>query len=117
VRRLPVQAAVRERPLHLRRKDRRQGLPHDVFHHQEGAVESIHRILRYIFPKGKSLDPITQIKVEKAISHINSYRIRSNQFKTAYELTSMLFGVETLKKLKIEAIDPDSIHLTPHLVR
>jgi hypothetical protein len=37
--------------------------------------------------------------------------------KTAYELTLMLFGEEVLKKLKIEAIDPDSIHLTPNLVR
>lgn len=85
--------------------------------YQKGAVESIHRILRYIFPKGKSLDPITQIKLERAISHINSYRIRSNQFKTSFELTSLLFGADVLHKLKIEAIDPDSIHLTPHLVR
>jgi transposase, IS30 family len=85
--------------------------------YQKGAVESIHRILRYIFPKGKSLDFITQVKLDKAISHINSYRIRSNQFKTAYELTVMMFGEDILHKLKIEAIDPDSIHLTPHLVR
>lgn len=69
------------------------------------------------FPKGKSLDTITQVKLDKAISHINSYRIRSNQFKTAYELTCMKFGVDVLNKLKIEAIYPDSIHLTPHLVR
>lgn len=85
--------------------------------YQKGAVESIQRILRYVFPKGKSLDPITQVKLDRAISHINSYRIRSNQFKTAYELTEIMFGVDVLHKLKIEAIDPDSIHLTPHLVR
>jgi transposase, IS30 family len=85
--------------------------------YQKGAVESIHRILRYVFPKGKSLDALVQIKLDTAISHINSYRIRSNQFKTAFELTSIMFGVDILNKLKIEAIDPDSIHLTPHLVR
>ena len=85
--------------------------------YQKGAIESIHRILRYIFPKGKSLDFLTQVKLEKAISHINNYRMRSNQFKTAFELTSMMFGADVLHQLKIEAIDPDSIHLTPHLVR
>ena len=85
--------------------------------YQKGAVESIHRILRYIFPKGKSFDALVQVKLDKAISHINSYRIRSNQFKTAYELTRQTFGEDVLNKLKIEAVDPDSIHLTPHLVR
>jgi transposase, IS30 family len=85
--------------------------------YQKGAIESIHRVLRYVFPKGKSLDSLTQFKLDKAISNINNYRLRSNQFKTAYELTLMLFGEEVLKKLKIEAIDPDSIHLTPNLVR
>lgn len=85
--------------------------------YQKGAVESIHRVLRYIFPKGKSLDFLTQSKLEVVISHINSYKLRSNQFKTAYELAMITFGKEILHQLKIEAIDPDSIHLTPDLVK
>jgi transposase, IS30 family len=85
--------------------------------YQKGAVESIHRVLRYIFPKGKTLDSLTQPKLEIAISHINSYKLRSNQFKTAYELAIITFGEDILKKLKIEAVDPDSIHLTPELVK
>lgn len=85
--------------------------------YQKGAVESIHRILRYIFPKGKSFDTLVQTKLDIAVSHINSYRIRSNQFKTAYELTRQTFGEHILHQLKIEAIDPDSIHLTPTIVR
>jgi IS30 family transposase len=85
--------------------------------YQKGAIESIHRLLRYVFPKGKTLDHLTQAKLSKVISHINSYKLRSNQFRTAYELTKEVFGKEVLDQLKIEAIDPDSIHLTPDLVK
>ena len=85
--------------------------------YQKGAIESIHRLLRYVFPKGKTLDHLTQAKLSKVISHINSYKLRSNQFRTAYELTKKVFGNEVLDQLKIEAIDPDSIHLTPDLVK
>lgn len=85
--------------------------------YQKGAIESIHRILRYVLPKGKSLDFLTQTKLEKVINAINNYRLRSNQFQTAYELTKITWGEEILAKMKIEAIDPDSIHLTPDLVK
>lgn len=85
--------------------------------YQKGAIESIHRVLRYVLPKGKSVDFLTQAKLEKLMNNINNYRLRSNQFKTAYELAKISFGEEVLAKLKIEALDPDSIHLTPDLVK
>lgn len=85
--------------------------------YQKGAIESIHRILRYVFPKGKSIDFLTQDKLEIVISSINSYRLRSNQFLTAYELMERVFGAGILDKLKVRAIDPDHIHLTPALVK
>jgi len=85
--------------------------------YQKGAIESIHRLLRYVFPKGKSLDFVTQDKVEHFISAINSYKIRSNQYQTAYELMTTIFGKTILDKLNVRAIDPDAIHLTPLLVK
>jgi len=85
--------------------------------YQKGAIESIHRLLRYVLPKGKSMDALTQAKLERLIRAINNYRLRSNQFKTAYELTKISFGEDVLVKMKIEALDPDSIHLTPDLVK
>lgn len=85
--------------------------------YQKGAIESIHRILRYVFPKGKSIDFLTQDKLEIVISSINSYRLRSNQFVTAYELMKHVFNEDILNKLKVRAIDPDHIHLTPILVK
>jgi transposase, IS30 family len=85
--------------------------------YQKGAIESIHRILRYVFPKGKSIDFLTQKQLDVVISSINSYRLRSNQFVTAYELMKQIFGEDVLIKLKVRAIDPDQIHLTPALVK
>ena len=85
--------------------------------YEKGAIESIHRLLRFVFPKGHSLDFLTQSKLDKFISNINSYKLRSNQFHTAYNLMLNTFGIDILNKLKIRAIDPDSIHLTPSLVK
>lgn len=85
--------------------------------YQKGAIESIHRLLRYVFPKGKSIDFLTQKQLDVVISSINSYRLRSNQFVTAYALMKHIFGEEVLNKLKVRAIDPDQIHLTPDLVK
>lgn len=85
--------------------------------YQKGAIESMHRLLCYVFPKGKSLDFLTQDKLERFISCINSYKIRSNQFQTAYQLMKEIFGQTVLDNLKVRAIDPDSIHLTPLLVK
>jgi len=85
--------------------------------YQKGAIESIHRLLRYVFPKGKSLDFLTQEKLNRVISAINSYKLRSNQFITAYEMIKTHYGIAILDKLKVKAIDPDSIHLTPLLVK
>jgi len=85
--------------------------------YQKGAIESIHRLLRYVFPKGKTIDFLKQDKLMDVVSAINSYKLRSNQFKTAYEMMAITFGHEVLDKLKVRAIDPDSIHLTPHLVK
>ena len=85
--------------------------------YQKGAIESIHRLLRFVFPKGRSLDFVTQDKVEHFISAINSYKIRSNQYQTAYELMTTIFGKTILDKLNVRAIDPDAIHLTPLLVK
>lgn len=85
--------------------------------YQKGAIESIHRLLRYVFPKGKSLDFLTQDKLNIFINCINSYKLRSNQFLTAYHMMETHFGKDILDKLKVKAVDPDSIHLTPNLVK
>jgi transposase, IS30 family len=85
--------------------------------YQKGAIESIHRLLRYVFPKGKSLDHLTQDKLQSFINAINSYKLRSNQFIPAYQMMETHFGKDLLEKLKVKAIDPDFIHLTPDLVR
>ncbi len=85
--------------------------------YQKGAIESYHRLLRYILPKGKTLDHLTPAKVNLINSHLNSYKLKSNQYKTAYDLVSIYFGNDVLDKLKVRKIDPDSVNLTPFLVK
>lgn len=85
--------------------------------YQKGAIESIHRLLRYVFPKSKSLDFLTQEKLNIFITAINSYKLRSNQFVPAYQMMETHFGKDLLDKLKVKAMNPDSIHLTPDLVK
>lgn len=85
--------------------------------HQKGSIESIHRMVRYVFPKGKSLDFLTQEKLDIFISHVNSYRVKTIGYETPYNLMTKIFGKDVLDKLKVKELDPDQIHLTPLLVK
>jgi transposase, IS30 family len=85
--------------------------------YQKGQIESIHRTLRYILPKGRSLDFMTQDKLNLALSHINGMMLKSNQHHTGYELMHRFVGEDILKKLGVSFVHPDSIHLTPNLVK
>ena len=53
----------------------------------KAECERNHEFIRYVIPKGKSLDFLTQKKVNLLFSHINSYIRESNKNKTPYQLT------------------------------
>ena len=74
-------------------------------------------MVRYVFPKGKSLDFLTQEKLDIFISHVNSYRVKTIGYETPYNLMTKIFGKDVLDKLKVKELDPDQIHLTPLLVK
>lgn len=50
--------------------------------HPKGSIESIHRMVRNVFPKGKSLDFLPQEKLDIFISHVNSYRVKTIGYET-----------------------------------
>lgn len=83
---------------------------------QKGGIESIHRLLRYVFPKGKTLEHATQSKLLKVINMINSYVVRSCGNQCSYDVTKEILGQSFLDKLKVTKIDPDKVFLTPYLV-
>lgn len=68
------------------------------------SCENLHRLLRYAFPKGKSLDNLTQDVLDEVFSHINSYVRKSLIDKTPYDLIKKKFGKEFLVKINIKRI-------------
>lgn len=78
--------------------------------------ERNHEFIRYVIPKGKSLDFLTQEKVNLLFSHINSYIRKSNNNKTPYQLMVERFGQEFLNESGIYKIPTKDVSLCPSLV-
>ena len=84
--------------------------------YQKGAIEENHTLIRYIIPKGTSMNDYSQEKIELMLSHINSYE-RKSISTTPYVLMSNLYGKELLKKIRINCIDPNNVTLKPDLLK
>ena len=83
----------------------------------KAACERNHEFIRYIIPKGKTLDNLTQEQVNLMFSHINSYVRESNQNKTPYDLITERFGPEFAESIGIKRINPNDVVLKPKLLR
>lgn len=83
----------------------------------KASCERNHEFIRYIIPKGKSLDFLTQEKVELLFSHINSYTRESNQNKTPYDLMVERFGIEFMEIIGIKVIKHSDVCLKPFLLK
>ena len=83
----------------------------------KASCERNHEFIRYVIPKGKSLDFLTQEKVELLFSHINSYVRESNKNKTPYDLMVERFGIEFMEIIGIKRISPKDICLKPSLLK
>lgn len=84
---------------------------------QKGECERNHELIRYIFAKGKTLDNLTQDKVNLMFSHINSYSRAALQEKSPYELTKDLFGDQFLRSINIVGVEPSQVHLKFDLLK
>ena len=84
--------------------------------YQKGAIEENHTLVRYIIPKGTSMNDFIQSQIDLLISHINSYR-RASIASTPYELMKAYYGEEFLKKIRIECINPNDVTLKPSLLK
>lgn len=86
--------------------------------HQKGSLERKHTELRYIVPKGSSLDQyeLTQEDCDLMASHINSSTRFNLGGKSPYELFVGKFGVEFANQLKVTKIEYGDLNLTPSLI-
>ncbi|MCR5022930.1 MAG: IS30 family transposase [Lachnospiraceae bacterium] len=84
---------------------------------QKAHIEKNHEYIRYVIPRGKSLNPYTQDDITLLMNHINSTRRQGLGNKAPYELINeededmwALFNL-----LKMDLIPPDEVHLKPDL--
>ena len=84
---------------------------------QKGGCDRNHEMIRYILPKGKSLNGLTQKEISLMMNHINSYKRERYNQKSPIELFRTIYGTTITEKLGIEAVSDQDICLTPELIR
>ena len=84
---------------------------------QKSPCERNHEFIRYVIPKGTSLDGLTQNDINKMMNHINSYGREKFNYKSPIDLFESIYGSEIAKKLGIERVPTDDICLTPKLLK
>ncbi|MDU5107965.1 IS30 family transposase [Clostridium sp.] len=83
--------------------------------YQKPHVEKNHEYIRYIIPKGISLNNRTQEEITLMMNHINSTARASLNGNTPFSLAQMLLDNSLLDKLSLKPIPADEIHLKPAL--
>ena len=84
---------------------------------QKSNCERNHEFIRYVIPKGRSMDHLTQADIRKMMNHINSYPREKWNWRSPLEVFISLYGQEPATLLGLEKIDPDSILLKPELLK
>ena len=83
---------------------------------EKAKVEKNHEYIRYIIPKGTSMDCYVQDDIDLMMSHINSTAREILNFAIPYDMACIYLGKKTLHKLNIKKILPDNIILKPYLI-
>jgi IS30 family transposase len=85
--------------------------------YQKPYIENGHRMLRMVSPKGKSLNGLSQEKVNLMMSHINSYVRKALADRAPIDVFADMYGTEIIKKLGIRKINANDITLNPSLIK
>lgn len=85
--------------------------------YQKGMIEKNHEFIRYIIPKGTSMDEFSQPDINKMINHINSLARESLNWTTPYDLAKLLLGKDVLKKLNLIKVAANEIQLNKKLLK
>ncbi len=83
---------------------------------QRAAIESNHRLIRRIIPKGRSINDLHQWDLDLIFSHINGLVRKQQANKTGYELAKASFGEAFLQAINISYIAPHDVNLKPDLL-
>ena len=83
---------------------------------EKGGCECNHRLIRYVIPKGTSLDKYTQEDITLMMSHINCYTRKACGGKAPYDLMESIVPAFFFKRLGFERIPSGEVNLTPSLL-
>ena len=84
--------------------------------YQKGGIEKNHEFIRYVIPKGASLEPFIQADIDLLVNHINSYSRNERAPFTPFDLMDKAYP-ELIKKLGLKRIPSDEILLSPGLFK
>lgn len=84
--------------------------------YQKGGIEKNHEFIRYVIPKGTSLEKLTSDDVLLLANHINSYTRNERAPFTPFELMEKAYP-DFIQKLGFKRIQPDEILLNPSLLK
>ncbi len=83
---------------------------------EKGSCENHHKMIRYVIPKGTSLEPYTQADITLMMNHINSYKRKALFGVSAFNLAKNVLPDDFFILLGIEEISPKEIILRPSLI-
>ena len=84
---------------------------------EKGGCEKNHEFIRYIIPKGSSLEQYSQADINLMMNHINSFKRKSLHGKSPYEMAKLLYPKDFMMMLAIEPVDASDVTLSPKLLR
>jgi len=84
---------------------------------EKGSCENNHKYIRYVIPKGTSLNPYMQSDISLMMDHVNSFKRKSLNGKCPYEIGRLFLPEDFFLCLGLEQIPPDEVNLTPSLLR
>lgn len=84
---------------------------------QKGMLEKNHEYIRYVIPKGQSLDCYDQADATILMNHINSEARDSLNSCTPFRLSELLLDNRLHKLLKLKEIPADEVSLKPSLLK
>jgi len=84
---------------------------------QKAECERNHEYIRYIIPRGTSINPRSKEDIDLMMNHINSTCRKSLNDKSPIDMFEKLYGAEIIKKLGIVKVQSTLINLTPELFK
>jgi IS30 family transposase len=85
--------------------------------YQKPEIESGHRLIRTVLPKGTSFNPLTQEDVDLMMSHINSYARKALGGRTPIGVFAQMHGNTVIRQLGLRLVPTNEINLTPSLLK